>query len=122
MTKLPSKLESFIEMMQRGDDFARHGFDLRTKRPEPERYFDALNQAGFFDPSKASGPIPASDPGFVQIPFWVALKYLIAVAQRAGELNDAALANKLRKIIHDVTNVRDENGNLVVNMANLGAA
>jgi hypothetical protein len=107
LTKLPSKLESFIAMMRRGDDFARHGFDLMTKRPDPEQYFDALNEAGFFDPSKTSGPVPASQPGFVQIPFWVALNYLEAVAKRAGERDDLPLANKLLKIIRDVSNVRD---------------
>jgi len=40
LAKLPSKFESFLETMRRGEDFARHGFDLMTKRPEPEQYFD----------------------------------------------------------------------------------
>jgi hypothetical protein len=115
LAKLPSKLESFIEMMRRGDDFARHGFDLMTKRPEPEQYFDALNEAGFFDPSKTSGPVPASEPGFVQIPFWPALNYLGTVSKRAGERDDVVLSNKLRKVIRDVSNVRDSEGNAIDN-------
>ena len=115
MAKLPSKLKSFIATMQRGEDFARHGFDLMTKRPDPEQYFDALNDAGFFDPSKTSGPVPAAEPGFVQIPFWVALNYLEAVAKRAGERNDASLANKILKIVRDVSNVRDSEGKRVDN-------
>ena len=45
-TKLPSKLESFIETMLQGDEFARHGFNLLSKRPNPENYFDALSEVG----------------------------------------------------------------------------
>ena len=115
MAKLPSKLESFIATMQRGDDFARHGFDLLTKRSEPEQYFDALRDAGFFHPSKTSGPVPAGEPGFVQIPFWIALNYLEAVAKRAGELNNADLANKILAIIRDVSAVRDSEGKALDN-------
>ena len=110
MTNVGSKIESFIQMMRQGEEFARHGFGLLSKRSEPEKYFDSLNEAGFFDAEKNSGPIP-SEPGFVQIPFWSALTYLEAVAKRAGERDDDQLAKKLLKIIHDVTNYRDpENG------------
>ena len=110
MPNLTSKLESFIETMKKGEEFARHGFDLLAKRPEPEQYFDALIDAGFFDPSNNSGPVPSNEPGFVQIPFWTALNYLEAVAKRAGELNDDQLAAKVLKIIRHVTNFRDPNG------------
>jgi hypothetical protein len=110
LTSLSSKLESFIRMMAQGEEFARHGFDLLTKRPEPEQYFDALNEAGFFDPKNSSGPVPSTEPGFVQIPFWSALNYLEAVAKRAGERDDDQLANKLLKVIRDVTNYRDPDG------------
>jgi hypothetical protein len=115
LTNLTSKLESFIETMKQGEEFARHGFDLLTKRPEPEQYFDALINAGFFDPANNSGPVPSNEPGFVQIPFWTALNYLEAVAKRAGELDDDQLAGKVLKIIRDVTNFRDPNGEALDN-------
>jgi len=70
--------------MRQGEEFARHGFDLLAKRQEPEQYFDALAQAGFFDAANNSGPVPSNEPGFVQVPFWTALNYLEAVAKRAG--------------------------------------
>jgi hypothetical protein len=110
LTSLSSKLESFIEMMRQDKESARHGFDLLTKRPEPEQYFDALNQAGFFDPENNSGPVPSTEPGFVQIPFWSALNYLEALAKRASERDDDQLANKLLKVVRDVTNYRDRDG------------
>jgi hypothetical protein len=110
LTSLSSKLESFIQMMRQDKESARHGFNLLTKRPEPEQYFDALDQAGFFDPENNSGPVPSTEPGFVQIPFWSALNYLEAVAKRASERDDDQLANKLLKVVRDVTNYRDPDG------------
>ena len=109
-TKLPSKLESFIQTMLKGDEFARHGFDLLSKQASPEIYFDALSETGFFNPDKSSGPVPSNEPGFVQIPFWSALTYLQAVAKRAGELDDAELSEKILEVVRSVTNFKDSEG------------
>ncbi|CCJ08903.1 Uncharacterized protein BN69_3452 [Methylocystis sp. SC2] len=96
--------------MRRSEEFARHGFDLLSKRPEPEQYFEQLIREGFFNPANNSGPVPSKEPGFVQIPFWAALNYLEAVAKRAADRNDDQLAGKVLKIIRDVTNFRDPTG------------
>ncbi|MCP4614984.1 MAG: hypothetical protein GY844_00980 [Bradyrhizobium sp.] len=93
--------------MRRGDEFAQHGFDLLAKRSEPEQYFDALSQHGFFDPANNSGPVPSVNPEFVHIPIWAALNYLEAVASRAAELDDAQLANKVLEVIRSVTRFKD---------------
>jgi hypothetical protein len=95
-------------MMRQGDEFAQHGFDLLTKRDEPEQYFDALREGGFFNPTNNSGPVPSTNPEFVHIPFWHALNYLQAVAKRAAEKDDNELAEKLLQVIRDVTNFRDQ--------------
>jgi len=71
--------------MRRGEEFARHGFDLLAKRQEPEQYFDALVEARFFGAANNSAPVPSNETGFVQVPFWPALNYLEAVAKRAGD-------------------------------------
>ncbi|SDP22073.1 hypothetical protein [Afipia sp. GAS231] len=105
---LPSKLESFFETMRRGEEFAQHGFDLLAKRSEPEQFFDALNQHGFFDPANNLGPVPSANPEFVHIPVWAPLNYLEAVASRAAELNDESLAKKVLNIIRAVTRFKDE--------------
>ncbi len=104
---LPSKLESFLDMMRQDDDLTRHGFELLAKRAEPEQYFDALKEGGFFDPKKNSGPTPSANPEMVYIPFWHALEYLQAVAKRAVEKNDAGLIEKLLQVIRDVTGFND---------------
>lgn len=104
---LSAKLESFFEMMSEGEEFAQHGFDLLIKRGEPEKYFDALKDRGFFDPAKNSGPVPSTNPGFVHIPIWHAVTYLNAVAKRAAETNNDALSEKILQVIRDVSNFRD---------------
>lgn len=110
MTSLPSKLESFIQTMQKGDEFARNGFELLLKRSEPERYFDALKDAGFFNADHNPQAIPSGEPGFVQIPFWPALTYLNALAKSAGESENLQLAAKVLAVIRSVTTFREADG------------
>lgn len=83
---------------------------MLSKQPKPEIFFDALSEAGFFNPDKNSGPVPSNEPGFVQIPFWPALTYLQAVAKRAGELDDAALSEKILSVVRSVTNFKNSAG------------
>lgn len=94
--------------MRRGEEFAQHGFDLLAKREEPEQYFDALEQHGFFNPAENEGPVPSANPDFVHIPVWPALNYLKAVATRAGALDDVKLADKVLEIVRSVTRFKDE--------------
>jgi hypothetical protein len=94
--------------MRRGEEFAQHGFDLLTKRSEPERFFDALKDGGFFDATNNVGPVPSANPEFVHIPVWPALNYLQAVAARAAALDDSALAEKILEVVRALTNFRDE--------------
>jgi hypothetical protein len=112
MTKLSAKKESFIKMMSESEEYARHGFDLLSKREQPEDYFDALAEAGFFDPDKNPGPRPSTEPGFVQIPFWSALTYLEAVARRSGDTDDLALANKVLDVVRNVSRTREPDGTI----------
>lgn len=110
MTSLSSKLESFIQTMKKGDEFARNGFELLSKRSEPEKYFDALHNAGFFDADNNPKEIPSGEPGFVQIPFWPALNYLKVVAKSAGESDNLQLAAKIIAVIRSVTVYREADG------------
>lgn len=110
MTNLTSKQESFILTMGKGEEFARHGFELLIKRPDPEKYFDAIEKAGFFDPTNNPAPRPSTEPGFVQVPFWTALNYLEAVARRSQELRDLVLSDKVLDVIRTVSNFVDDEG------------
>lgn len=101
--------------MKKGEEFARHGFELLVKRSDPENFFDALSEAGFFSPSNNPGPRPSTQPGFVQVPFWTALNYLDAVAKRSQVLEDLNLAEKILHVIRTVSNFGSEEGSAIDN-------
>ena len=109
MAKLSAKHEAFVKLMKESEELARRGFDLLLKRSNPERFFDALQEAGLFAPSKNPAPVPAEQEGYVRIPYWSPLDYLVAVAKIAGERNDLELAAKVMAVVRDVSSWRDAN-------------
>jgi len=112
MTELSTKQKSFIKMMTEDEEYERRGFELLLKRPDFERFFDALADAGLFDPSRNLGPIPADQPGYYRLPYWNALAYLEATAKRAGETDDMALAEKVMNVVRQVSRWRDKDGTI----------
>lgn len=110
MAKLTAKQEAFIKYMTESDELSRHGFELLLQRPNFEQFFDALSEAGLFDPARNPGPVPAEEEGYVRIPFWPPLDYLVAVAKLAGERDDVALAEKVMAVIRAVSTWRDGDG------------
>lgn len=107
----PEKERWFVRRMTESADHERWGYELLLKRDDFDRFFDLLSDAGLFEPSRTSGPVPGSQPGSVQIPYWWALDYLHACAKRAGSVGNAALAEKILKIVRQVSRATDEAGN-----------
>jgi len=112
MTKLTAKQESFIAFMTKSDEHARRGFDLLLTQAGFEKFFDALAEAGLFDPTHNSGPVAAEDPGFVRIPYWDALNYLEAVAKLSGERDDLLLADKVMTVVRAASQAREPDGTI----------
>ena len=115
MAKLTAKQESFIEMMKKSEEHAAKGFELLARRTDPEVFFEALEEAGFFGPSNAPGIVEATDPGCYQVPYWPALDYLEAVSSWAGQTNNADLARKIIKVIRNVSKHREPDNTLLDN-------
>lgn len=115
MTKLTAKQESFIVTMQKSEEHARKGFEILAARLDADKFFDSLSEAGLFDPKHNAGPTPADDPGYVRIPYWSALDYLVSVSQLATEKNDVETIGKILAIIRNVTLAQEEDGNSVDN-------
>ena len=112
MTNLTAKQASFITFMTESEELARRGYDLLLAKPGFESYFDALAEAGLFDPCHNPAPVPAEDPGFFRIPYWQALNYLEAVAKFSGERNDHQLAEKVMKVVRTVSQAREPDGQI----------
>lgn len=110
MTKLTSNQESFIKMMMKGEEYEHQGFELLLKRNDYENFFDALLDAGLFEPSRNLGPVQAEQPNSYWVPYWQPLAYLEAVAKLAGERGDADLGRKVMGVVRSVSNFLDADG------------
>src|SRR5713226_3057928 len=99
MASLTAKQRSFINLMTESEELARRGYELLLKRSDYERFFDALQEAGLFEPSHNPAPVAAEEKGYVRIPYWSALDYLTAVGKLSGEREDLALANKVMAVV-----------------------
>ena len=103
MANLTAKQESFIKLMTESDELARRGFDLLLKKEGFETFFDALDEAGLFDPAHNPAPVPVEPAGSLRLPYWAALDYLVEVAKVAGDKHDEALASKVMSVVRVVT-------------------
>ena len=110
MPKLKANQESFIKLMGKSDEHARRGFELLLARPDFETFFEALDEAGMFEPAKNPAPVPADDPRYCRIPYWAALDYLQGCAKLAGERNDSQIALKVLNIVRNVSSARNADG------------
>ena len=110
MSSLSSKQQAFIKLMKNGEDYERRGFELLLQRSNFSAFFDALADEGLFDPSRNSGPVEADKPGYYRVPYWPPLPYLEGVARLAGERADAALAEKVMRIVRNVSQWQKSDG------------
>jgi hypothetical protein len=110
MSALTARQQSFIVMMKANNDLARKGFKLLLQRNDYPRFFDVLDDAGFFLPITNPGPVPGERENTVWIPFWAPLDYLKAVATHAGAENEMALATKVMNVVRAISAWRDEKG------------
>lgn len=108
MAKLTANQESLVELMTKSDEHAQRGFQLIVSKAGAEVFFDAIDAVGLFAPDKAPGPVPAEEPGYVHIPYWPALDYLLCLAKISGERGDAELAEKVMRVVRGVSQFRDE--------------
>ncbi len=110
MMVLTANERAFIHKMKENEELARHGFSLLLKRPDFLRFFQPLRDAGLFAPERNPGPEPAPEQGYVRIPYWSALDYLVEIAKQAGTTNDLVLANQVMEIVRTVSQWRETDG------------
>jgi hypothetical protein len=110
MAKLSAKQEAFVKMMTTSEELALRGFNLLLKRPDLDKFFDALKNEGLFDPSRNPAPAPAAKEGYFYIPYWSPLDYLTAIAKRSGENDDSLLAKQVLDVVRSVSAWRTPEG------------
>ncbi len=110
MMVLTANERAFIDKMKENEELTRHGFSLLLKRSDFLRFFQPLRDAGLFAPERNPGPEPAPEQGYVRIPYWSALDYLVEIAKQAGTTNDLVLANQVMEIVRTVSQWRETDG------------
>lgn len=68
------------------------------------KWFDSLCEAGYFNPDQNPQPVSAREEGYVQIPFWPALEYLVSTSSEFRFAENKVFAEKFIEIIRSVTN------------------
>lgn len=68
------------------------------------KWFDSLCEAGYFNPDQNPQPVSAREEGYVQIPFWPALEYLVSTSSEFRFAENKVFAKKFIEIIRSVTN------------------
>lgn len=114
MPELSASQKDFVKRMTEGEEFERHGVDLLVKQQRFE-FFDAIVQAGLFDPARNPRPVPADKEGYFRVPYWHVLDYLKASAKQAGDVNDGALAEKVMSVVRTVSRAPVADGKLADN-------
>src|SRR4051812_37555653 len=72
------------------------------------KWFDELEKRGFFAPENNPPPTPAKEPGYVSVPFWPAIEYLVSI--RDDLLQDEAYSKRVLAIVRAATNYAKEHG------------
>lgn len=67
------------------------------------KWFDALDERKYFDPSGNSAPVSAKEEGYVTVPFWPVTDYLVATSPEFLVEDNRAYAERVIAILRLVT-------------------
>lgn len=73
-------------------------------------WFNALSDSGFFAPEKNPKPVPAKEEGFVSIPNWPTIEYLVATSEELSIPCNKDYAIKVVELIRKVTEYAKHEG------------
>ena len=104
MTELSVKQTNFLEMMSQSDESEEDGFVILSQRDDAWEFFEELESRGFFGVEKNLGPIPSDQEGYIRIPYWRALDYLLAVGTQVERGSaDRSVGKKLANVLTEVS-------------------
>ncbi|WNM57328.1 hypothetical protein [Candidatus Nitrospira allomarina] len=74
------------------------------------KWFDPLTERGYFSPDANPKPVPAKEEGYVNIPFWPVVDYLVKTAPEFADKKNQEYAEKFLQVLVDVTTYAKNNG------------
>lgn len=72
-------------------------------------WFDSLSEHNYFNPEANPKPVPAEEEGYVNIPNWHALDYLVKTASELNDKKNIKYSEKFFRIIVIATNYAQKN-------------
>ncbi len=99
MRDLNEKEKDLLFRIEDKPDLQPHFF----RKAKGLHWFDPLCKKGFFSPEKNPKPIPSKEEGYVNIPAWPAVEYLVATSSELSVPGNKGYADKFLKIIWEVT-------------------
>ena len=100
MTDLTEKEKDLLRRITANEDLQ----PLFFRKVSGLKWFHALAEADFFGAAKNPEPVPAAEPGYVTIPHWPAVDYLVRTAPELNSSEDAEIPKKLIEILITTTN------------------
>jgi len=73
------------------------------------KWFDPLAKLSYFSPEKNPKPVPAKEEGFVNIPFWSVVDYLVKTAPELSDEENLEYVEKFLDILVRATSYAKEN-------------
>ncbi len=79
------------------------------KKAKGLKWFNALAERGYFDQGNIPKPMPAKEEGYVNIPYWPAIDYLVKTSEELDAKENKEYASKFIEILKNVTKYAVEN-------------
>ena len=72
------------------------------------KWFDELDNRGYFNPAENPTPVPTKEAGYVNVPSWAVTDYLVATSPELLERGNRAYAERILNIVRNVTKAAKE--------------
>ena len=98
--KLSAKEEDLLQRVEEKEDLR----PLFFRKVKGLKWFDSLSEKGYFNPAANPKPVEAKEKGYVNIPYWSAVDYLVKTAPELSNIENVEYAGKFLEILEAVTN------------------
>jgi len=99
MSKLSAKE---LDLLQRIDE-KEELRPLFFRKVKGLKWFDPLSERGYFSPDANPKPVPAKEEGYVNIPSWSVVDYLVKTAPELADEKNREYANKFIQVLVNAT-------------------
>ena len=106
MSELSPKEQDLLQRIQAKPELRA----LFFRKVQGLKWFDALNEAGYFNAQNIPEPVPAKQEGYVTIPSWGIVEYLVKTASELTGEDGPEYAPRFLDIISNATAYAKERG------------